>query len=67
MEIEEISAYSFFYKPFDNSFPIKSCEIIIYAKNRKEAELIALRYNWKFFDESATVVVTEKGLGYRQT
>ncbi len=63
--IEEITAYEFTYRPFDNSFPIRSCTIVIYAKTRKEAELTALANNWKFFSQDCTCVVVEKPGGYR--
>lgn len=65
-KVEEITAYAFTYTPFDKDFPIRSCEIVIYAKTRKEAELIALANNYKFFDQSCTVTVKEFGGGYRQ-
>lgn len=64
--IEEISAFEFTYKPFDGGFPIRSCTIVIYAKTRKEAELIALANNWKFFNQDCTCSVTEKSGGYRK-
>jgi hypothetical protein len=66
MAVEEVSAYEFTYRPFDNTFPIRSCVIYIFAKDRKEAELIALKYSHKFFDESHTCSVREYGSGYRQ-
>jgi hypothetical protein len=66
-DIEEIKAFSFMYVPFDRTCPIRSCELIIYAKDRKEAELLALDNNWKFFNLDHSVVVTEKPFsGYRR-
>lgn len=64
--IEEITAYEFIYTPFDRSFPIRNCRILIYATSRKEAELIALSNHWKFFDQDCTCSVTEISHGYRQ-
>lgn len=64
--IEEITAYIFTYIPWDRDFPIKSCDIVIYARSRREAELIALENNYKFFDQDCNIVVIEKSGGYRQ-
>lgn len=64
--IEEVTAFEFVYRPFDSSYPIRSMVATIYAKTRKEAELIALDNNWKFFNQDTTVVVRELGSGYRQ-
>lgn len=66
MEIEEITAYEFTYRPFDTSYPIRSCVITIYAKTRKEAELIAMTYNYKFFEQDCSCSVQEYPGGYRQ-
>lgn len=66
MPVEEFTAYVFTYKPFDSNFPIRSVEVTIYAKTRKEAELIALDNNYKFFDQDATCSVTEFVGGYRR-
>lgn len=64
--IEEIQEFSFIYRPFDNSFPINECIVIIRAKNRKEAELIALDYKHKFFNLDCTCEVKEGYRGYRK-
>jgi hypothetical protein len=64
--IEEVAAFEFTYRPFDSRFPIRSCVMTIYAKDRKEAELIALTNNYKFFNESCTCSVREFSGGYRQ-
>ncbi len=64
--IEEITCYEFTYTPFDRSFPIRSCKLTIYAKDRKEAELIAMDKGWKFFEQDCTVSVVEAMHGYRQ-
>jgi len=65
--MEEITAYIFTYTPWDRNFPIRSCEITIYAKSRKEAELIAIANNYKFFEQDCTCSVVEKPGGYRRT
>lgn len=64
--IEPIKLFTFIYVPFDSNFPIRSCTIEIAAKDRKEAELIAIANNYKFFDQDATCAVTESGIGYRR-
>jgi hypothetical protein len=64
--IEEITAYIFTYIPWNRNFPIKSCDIIIYAKTRKETELIALQNNHKFFEQDCNCIVIEKPGGYRK-
>lgn len=64
--IESIKAYKFTYTPFNRDYPIRSCELIIYAKTRKEAELIALDEGWKFFDQDCSVVVETIIEGYRK-
>lgn len=51
--------YFFTYIPFNDTFPIKSCQILIVAESRKEAELIALDSKYKFFNESSTCNVQE--------
>ncbi len=65
--IEEISAFIFSYTPFDKEFPIRRCEITIYAKNIREAETIAISKNYKFFDQGLTCSIKEVAQGYRQT
>ena len=64
--MNEIIEYEFKYIPFNKNFPIKSCKIIINAKTRKEAELIALDMNWKFFDEDCFIIVRELLKGYEK-
>jgi hypothetical protein len=64
--IEEYNEYKFIYYPWDREFPIKRCELIIFAKDRKEAELLALNNNWKFFDQDQHVKVEEGLVDYRQ-
>ena len=66
MKIEKITAFEFVCRPFDDSFPIRSCVLTIYARDRKEAELIKLSNDHKFFDQDLTVSVREVGDGYRQ-
>lgn len=64
---EEISAFEFTYRPFDRNFPIRSMTVLIYARDRKEAELINLANNYKFFEQDSTCDVKEFGGGYRRT
>jgi hypothetical protein len=64
--IEEITAFEFTYTPWDNKFPIKQAVLTIVAKDRKEAELIALENDHKFFDQDNHVRVKEILQGYRQ-
>lgn len=65
--IEEIRGYEFICRPFDVSFPIRSMIVTIYAKSRKEAELIKLNYDYKFFEQDMFVTVNELPLqGYKQ-
>ena len=65
MPIEEVTAYEFSYTPWDENYPVRCCRILIYARTRREAELIALQ-NYKFFDQDATCSVKEVGIGYRR-
>ena len=64
--IEEVTMFEFEYHPFNSSFPIRAVTVLIYAKDRKEAELIAINNKHRFFDEDCTCIVTEKAKGYRQ-
>lgn len=64
--IEDISAFEFICIPFDRNFPIRSCILTIYAKNREEAELIKLKYDYQFFNQDSIVSVKEFGGGYRK-
>jgi hypothetical protein len=66
MIIEEIKAFEFTYIPFNQNFPISKCVFTIVAKNRKEAELIALSNDYKFCDQDHTVSVKEILQGYRE-
>ncbi len=66
MPIESIKLFRFIYRPFDAKFPIYCAELIIAANSRKEAELIALDNNYKFFDQDCTVTVSEIMEGYRK-
>lgn len=42
--IEEITAYIFTYVPWDKEFPIRSCEIVIYARNRKGSRIYCIKF-----------------------
>lgn len=64
--IKQIQEYTFTYFPFDSKFPIRSCSIQIIARNRREAELIALENSHKFFNESCTCEVKEGRFGYQE-
>jgi len=65
--IEEISAFEFTYTFWDTSYPIRIVTVIIYARNRKEAELINLKYTWEFPTKDADISVKELDIpGYRQ-
>lgn len=66
--IEPITYYTFTYTPFDKTFPIKKCEITIYAKNKEEADKIAWSYSHKFFEQDCVCSVTAHPMqGYRRT
>jgi len=70
MEVEEISAFEFVCKPMNhNPSPIRSCTMIIYAKNRDEADDIFHKHAYKFFDldMNISVLIRDIGRGYRQT
>lgn len=67
MSVEQISAFEFTCTPWDRNCPIKQMVIIIYAKDRKEAELIKLNNDYKFFNQDLTISVRELGMsGYRR-
>jgi len=63
--IEEIFCWRVDCSPWDIKSPIKCMTIFIEAKNRKEAELIALNA-YKFFDQDMHFTWNEPIQGYRQ-
>jgi hypothetical protein len=65
MDIELITLFKFTYIPFEKG-SIRFVDVFITAKDRKEAELIALEKNYEFFDQSCTVNVAEVLQGFRE-
>lgn len=65
VDIEKITEYTFVYRPFNKDFPIHSVAVTIRARSRKEAELINLANNYKFFNEDCTIIVMEVADGFR--
>ena len=63
--IEEISAFVFYCTPWDKSYPIRSIEVIIYAKDREEADLLFNRHGYKFFEQNLNMSVRVIRQGYR--
>jgi hypothetical protein len=59
VSVDKLIVFEFTYTCWHREFPIRSCTMVIYAKDRKEAELIALGNNYKFFDQDLFVHVTE--------
>jgi hypothetical protein len=57
--IDKILEFRFTYRPFDKTFPIRSIDIYIRAKTRKEAEIINIENNYKFFNQDCSVEVAE--------
>ena len=67
MKVEEVTAFEYTCTPmFRESFPIRSCVMTIYARNRAEADELFYRHNHQFFDQDINVSVREFGGGYRQ-
>lgn len=64
--MKEIKLFKFSYIPWNKEYPINNIDIYIVAENRKEAELINLQYNYKFFEQDCHVIVTEELQGYKQ-
>ena len=64
-KIKSITLFKFSYTPWEKG-PIRSMDVFIAAETRKDAELIALSNNHKFFDQSTTVEVSEILKGYKQ-
>jgi hypothetical protein len=65
-KLEQVQEYIFRYIPFNKDFPIAIIDVTIVAKNRKEAELIALDHKHKFFDQDCICTVKEGLVGYRR-
>lgn len=68
--IEEISAFVFYCTPtfprgIGSDKPIRSMEIIIYAKDREEADMIFNHQAYKFFEQDLTISVRVMAQGYR--
>lgn len=64
MKLIEVTEFKFVYIPWDKNFPVKRCELSIIAKDRKEAELLAMEHGWKFFEQDCTCEVSEGLKGY---
>jgi hypothetical protein len=65
MKIEPIIMFEYYCTPM-NSFPIKSCTVVIYAKDREEADKIFMENDYKFFDQHMNTTIRELAKGYRQ-
>lgn len=67
-KIEEITHFEFTYTPmFDGTTNIRYVTVNVYAKDRKEAELVAHNEAWKFFNLDLRCSVEEKRHGYART
>ncbi len=64
--MKEIKLFKFTYIPWDKNYPIKSIDLFIVAEDKKEAEMIALSNNYKFFEQDCNVIITEELQGYKQ-
>lgn len=62
--IEPVVAYKYFCTPMF-SFPIRSCEMIIYAKNKEEADDLFLKHSHDFFNQDINMAVSVVATGYR--
>ncbi len=65
-QLEEISAWEIHCSPFHNETKIRSVVVIIYAKDKAEAEDIFMKEAHKFFDQDMNVLYRETVKGYRQ-
>jgi len=67
MNIESVNAYEYTYVPIDRSFPIRSCVLTIYARNRHEADNIAEAHAFTMFDQNLVRSVrTLSEAGFKQ-